>query len=523
MGRRSQPLLRVQGEAPDAALLAALGDGAAEPQVVFEVLDGGDLAVAWVNQAMRESGLLLHTHQVGATPADALVPECAVSLREGYAESLGVGERYAYEQFVVIEGVETWWMTTLSPLFDAEGRPRWVVATFLQLDFVRRTEAALRRTEANFRELIERAPDAAVVCRADGAPVYANPSAIALFGREIDPSASGLDGDVRTVFEHVPEAFRDGLRQQVAAALDGGEADAVPFELQIAREPNETIVLELRAIRLVFDGEPGVLLSARDVSELRRGQASLAVADRMIALGRMAAGVAHEINNPLAYVHANLQFSIDEIERLSTSTSPIAAAALAEPLAALREAIEGAGRVRDIVQDLRSLSRLDPGPQRPVSVVTAVEAALKLAGTELRSRGMLDIQFDSAPLVTAHEPRLVQVFLNLLLNAAHAIGGAEGREARVAVATGRDASGRAFVEISDTGVGIRDSDMPRIFDPFFTTRAPGEGLGLGLSVCHQIISAIGGRIEVESRFGHGTTFRVLIPAAGSELPTEPND
>ncbi len=171
MGRRSQPLLRAQGEVPDAALLAALGDGAAEPQVVFEVLDGGDLAVAWVNQAMRESGLLLDAHQVGASPAAALVPECAVSLREGYGESLGVGERYAYEQFVVIDGIETWWMTTLSPLFDAEGRPRWVVATFLQLDFVRRTEAALRRTEANFRELIERAPDAAVVCRADGAPV----------------------------------------------------------------------------------------------------------------------------------------------------------------------------------------------------------------------------------------------------------------------------------------------------------------------------------------------------------------
>jgi signal transduction histidine kinase len=117
----------------------------------------------------------------------------------------------------------------------------------------------------------------------------------------------------------------------------------------------------------------------------------------------------------------------------------------------------------------------------------------------------------AAPPVLCHEPRLVQIFLNLLLNAAHALAGKSRDAAEITVTVGTDAQGRAIIDISDNGAGIQAADLPRLFDPFFTTRTPGEGLGLGLSVCHQIATSLGGRIEVESQVGEGSTFRVLLP------------
>jgi PAS domain S-box-containing protein len=516
MGRRHGSHVRIASTDSGgqlAELLDAIADGAADPQVVFGVLDGGELALAWVNKAAKQSGLLLDGEALGSGPEAVLVAECAVSLREGYPESLRVRERYAYEQFVTMAGVETWWMTTLVPLVDADGRPRWLVATFLKLDFVRRTEAALRRSEANLRELIGRSPDAAIVCRLDGETVYANPAAIALFGSDVQPGIASDRSHSRTFYDLVPAAAREGLRAVVEAALHGDTPVPLPFELRASEPGDDAVVLELHAIRLVFDGEPGVLLSARDVSQLRQVQASLALTDRLVALGRMAAGVAHEINNPLAYVQANLQFAAEELERLHAGEVETTAVSLSETVAALREASEGADRVRAIVRDLRGLSQLDPGPRKLTALSGVVETALKLAGSEIKSRGLLTRSFAPAPLVVAHEQRLVQVFLNLLLNAAYALDGRQEAAPEIRISIGTDPTGKAFVEITDTGTGIRDADLPRLFDPFFTTRAPGEGLGLGLSVCHQIISALGGRIDVESRFGVGTTFRVVLPQA----------
>ncbi|NUO53072.1 MAG: PAS domain-containing protein [Polyangiaceae bacterium] len=516
MGRRHNSLIRIatpENAGHDRELLDAIAGGSADPQVVFSVLEGGELALAWVNQAAKHSGLLMDPDALGSGLDDVLVAECAVSLRDAYPESLRVRERYAYEQFVTMAGVETWWMTTLVPLLDADGTARWLVATFLKLDFVRRTEAALRRSEANLRELIGKSPDAAIVCRPDGEPVYANPAAISVFGPDLRPAPPPDGARPRTFYDLIPAAARDGLRAVIDAALQGDSPVPLPFELRASEPDEDAVVLELHAIRLVFDGEPGVLLSARDVSQLRQVQASLALTDRLVALGRMAAGVAHEINNPLAYVQANLQFAAEELERLQSADIETVALSLSESLAALREASEGADRVRAIVRDLRGLSQLDPGPRRPTALTAVVETALKLAGSEIKSRGLLTRSFGPVPPVLAHEPRLVQVFLNLLLNAAYALDGRQQEAPEIRIAIGTDPTGRAFVEIVDTGTGIRDADLPRLFDPFFTTRAPGEGLGLGLSVCHQIISALGGRIDVESRFGVGSTFRVILPAA----------
>jgi C4-dicarboxylate-specific signal transduction histidine kinase len=225
----------------------------------------------------------------------------------------------------------------------------------------------------------------------------------------------------------------------------------------------------------------------------------------------MAAGVAHEVNNPLAYVHANVHYAIEEIDRMRDLPAEEAAGVLKEITVALKDALEGAGRVSGIIQDLKSIAQMELGEQRPVAIEAALDSALKLARAEIKRRGRLVTRLGPAPLVLAHEPRLVQMLLNLLFNAAHALAGVPKDTAQISIALATDAQGRAVVEIADNGAGIRESDLPRLFDPFFTTRVPGEGLGLGLSVCHQIVTSLGGRIEVESRVGAGSTFRVLLP------------
>jgi PAS domain S-box-containing protein len=249
----------------------------------------------------------------------------------------------------------------------------------------------------------------------------------------------------------------------------------------------------------------------RDVTERRRAEAELkraserlAVADRMASVGTLAAGVAHEINNPLAYVISNL-----------SSASEVAAAlpgGAAELQEALREAREGAERVRRIVGELRTFSRPDEAARGPLDVRRVLDAAVNLARHEIRHRAQVVKRYEDVPPVDANESRLAQAFLNLIVNAAQAIP--EGRaDANQIVLGARLADGRVRVEVSDTGVGIAPEHLGRIFDPFYTTKPVGVGTGLGLSICHGIVASLGGEIRVESAPGKGSTFTVVLPAS----------
>jgi CheY-like chemotaxis protein/two-component sensor histidine kinase len=171
---------------------------------------------------------------------------------------------------------------------------------------------------------------------------------------------------------------------------------------------------------------------------------------------------------------------------------------------------EGAERVRAIVRDLKVVSRVEERRPSAVDVRRSVEAAIDLARNELRHRARLVAELDAVPTLWADEGRLGQLFLNLLINAAHAIteGAVDRNEVRVRL---QSVEGAVLVEVSDTGVGIGPDELPRIFDPFFTTKAVGVGSGLGLSICHAIVMDLGGRIDVESDPGRGTTFRVYLP------------
>lgn len=266
----------------------------------------------------------------------------------------------------------------------------------------------------------------------------------------------------------------------------------------------------------------GVVLVARDDRQLKRVQAQLQMTDRLAAVGTVAAGVAHEINNPLAYVMSNLDFVTEELSE-GAAEGVLSEEQRDEILRALRAAHRGAERVRQLVRDLKTFSRADRDSLRPLDINKLVDSSVGMIKNEIRHHAQLVKEYGDVPLVQANEGRLGQVFINLVHNAAQAIPPGRAEHNTIRIVTGTTAAGEALIEVHDTGSGIAPEHLHRIFDAFFTTKPVGVGTGLGLSICHQIVTSLGGRIEVSTKLGVGSTFRVILPAArAKESDTDPD-
>ncbi len=303
-------------------------------------------------------------------------------------------------------------------------------------------------------------------------------------------------------------------REAVSDALEATRSGGGPFEVsyRVVRPDGETRYVEGRG-RLVAaeDGaSPKLIGTARDVSEVRSLETRVALADRLASLGTLAGGVAHEINNPLAYVLTNLDVVAEQIREKAGAEPDLDTRDL---LAAVDDARDGADRVRRIVADLRIFAREDGGAVGPIDVRMVLDRTAAMAGNEIRHRARLVKDYAEVPAVHGSEPKLAQLFLNLLVNAAQAIpeGHAEENEIRLRCAPHPD--GRVLVEVQDTGRGMPADVAARAFDPFFTTKGVGAGMGLGLSICHGIVRSLGGEIGLQSTPGSGTTLRVLLPAS----------
>jgi signal transduction histidine kinase len=260
-------------------------------------------------------------------------------------------------------------------------------------------------------------------------------------------------------------------------------------------------------------------------AERKKMREQLLISERMASVGVLAAGVAHEINNPLAILMANLELACEQLSRLAPPGAVSGTAAVAEPAQLnqlLQDAQEAAERIRLIVRDLGSLSRSnDEEQQAPVEIHRVLESAIRMASNEIRHRAQLIRDYGKVPLVMGSEAKLGQVFINLIVNAAHAIPQGRAATNEIRIVTRTDSAGCAVVEVHDTGCGIPQSILPRVFDAFFTTKAVTTGTGLGLAICHRIITAYGGDISVESQVGRGSIFRtVLPPAQGKAVETK---
>jgi len=365
--------------------------------------------------------------------------------------------------------------------------------------------ATLRRSEERFRSVVEGAPDGVVILQR-GRIAFLNELAATLFGLPNREAGLGT-----LVTEHlVPEdaaVAADRIGRMIAS---GASFD--PMEYRPRANPER--IVEIKSILIEREGEPAVLAFARDVSARKRIEQELVRADRLASIGMMSAAVAHEINNPLAYAQLCLQFLERELPGLLGDKREWA-------IEQLRNASHGIDRVATIVRDLRSFARPDSGEVGRVDVIACIEQAIKLVDNEVRHRAQLVREFHDVPAVHANASRLEQVFVNVLVNAAHAIpaGDVSNHEIRVTV---RSRDNTVAVAVRDSGPGVPPELRDRVFEPFFSTKAVGVGTGLGLAVCRSIVEQLGGRIELDSAGERGgAVVTITLPVHRGEPVSAP--
>ena len=303
-------------------------------------------------------------------------------------------------------------------------------------------------------------------------------------------------------------ALRKALIQIEQTGLPQG------FEASVFRPDGSQVWYSTRLGPVKEHGKvTGAVLVSRDVSDKKQTEMHLMLSDRMASVGTLAAGVAHEINNPLASVIANLDMAMQDIMALAET------AKLPPDLSdEIKDARVAADRVREIVRDLKIFSRGEEDRHGPVDVEHVLESTLRMAWNEIRHRAKLVKHFGKVPFVDADESRLGQVFLNLIINAAHAIPAGNYDSNEIRISTSVEPSGRVMVDIRDTGTGIPVEVRPRLFTPFFSTKPVGVGTGLGLAISHRIITQFGGTIAYDTEVGRGTEFHISLPVAGPATP-----
>ena len=439
--------------------------------------------------AVGAGGLLLHRRWLLVSLATSFVAWMALSVwvlphpnvvRDGFALVTVLGIGFA------VHALRVRGLRQIEALRDAADRRKRLAETRL---------AKLERTQESLVRLVERNPDGMVVFR-DGRILFVN------------------------------RRFADTLRYEDCAALVGAkltdilelgeertlfasDASTVVREVKARRRTGESVMLEVASTPIEWQDERATLLSARDVTERHALLHDRVMnADRMMSIGRLAAGVAHEINNPVTYVLSNLAELASDPARLDAP-------------AMLAEAREGAERIRAIVHTLKTFTRPESVALRRVDIVDLLESSLRMVRNELRhTTTKIERCFRSRPVSMTDPNRLGQVFVNLLLNASQAM---EGRRSTTLTLTVDEHDGHARVAISDTGTGMTPEVQRRLYEPFFTTKAAGQGIGLGLHYCRSAVEDLGGVITVATEVGVGSTFVVRLPAAVGSIASQEAD
>jgi two-component system NtrC family sensor kinase len=414
---------------------------------------------------------------------------------------------------------------------------------------------ALSESEARYRQLAEGSLDAIVVADGQGRITLFNPSAEKIFGYS---SSEVLDQPLARLVPGIlaargPESPDDGEGPASSHSMRAEADQPAPsgrhgppelsslagrtVELTGRKRDGTEFPLELSLSAVEMNGGPQYVGSIRDQTERRRMHAMLAQSDKLASIGLLSAGVAHEINNPLAYVANNLvvlerdfKGLIELVGRYESARGVLQAAdpELVRRIDELAEEIDwpyirdndgrildrtrsGVKRVAGIIEKMRGLARTTPPKWETVSLSDLVEGAVELMRGRLKQQGVeVSVSLRDVTRIRCVPDQIGQVLLNLLINALQAIEGAGRTDGRIEVEARHEGPWVA-VEVGDNGTGIDPEHRRRLFDPFFTTKPVGEGTGLGLAISHGIITGHGGRIEVDTRPGEGTRFRILLP------------
>lgn len=385
-------------------------------------------------------------------------------------------------------------------------------------------DAEIARRERWFSTTLQSIGDAVIAADDDDRITFMNAVAERLTGWSLREAAGRRLTDVFRLLA------QDGspMGSPTAKAMSQGFAIELPANTRMVTRDDRQRDVDDSSAPIVDDRGQllGGVVVFRDVTTRKRLERRVAQSERLAAVGTMAAGMAHELNNPLAAVVVNLGVVVEGLHELQAKfvgqpEGPELGALLQGLLDALGDAQSGAERVTQIVRELGRFARTGTQSRQPLDLPDVLDAAIAAVDAGTTDGLAIERRYGITPYVEANEARLLQVFSHLLERAIRAVAELRSRARSVVLSTHTDDVGRAVVEVRDNGRGIPPDDVPRVFDPFFAGGGLDAGTGFGLGLCHGIVTALGGEITVESELDRGSVFRVTLPAARSTVAETP--
>lgn len=506
------------------------------PQNIFRKDRHG--RVTFGNQRYCDTLKLPLEQLLGKTDFDLFPVELARKYTRDDQQVLATGEAFeTVEQHHLPNGADIYVQVVKTPVYDAKGEVVGTQGMFWDVTEKTRAAEVLADSERRYRQLTEATLDAIVLVDQTGVIRLFNPAAERMFGWKAEevigqPTVLLVPDDYRTL--HL-----QGFRRYVTTRQPRMIGRTV--EVQARRKDGSEFPVEIALSALSLSTDPQgpiqFLAAIRDLTERNKMRAVLVHSEKLASIGLLSAGVAHEINNPLAFIANNLAVlerdcrgmlplftlleenadaldrAVPEVwQRYQAISQEIDLPYIQENLGRLLERTrDGVERVTRIVHSLRGLARTDTPRVQEASLADLVESSLEILRGRFRRSGIVvEQEHEPGVKVPCVPTQISQVVLNLLVNAFQAVEGHRTEGGRIWVRT-RTEGDEMLLEVADNGPGIDPAHFPKLFDPFFTTKEVGEGTGLGLSISHNIVMAHGGRIEVGGALGQGATFRVYVP------------
>jgi PAS domain S-box-containing protein len=401
------------------------------------------------------------------------------------------GAYEAFEYFPNFRGKERYFYHTASPIYDDEGRIQGAVQAILDMTERQQLARELKDSEEKFRRLVETSLDG-IALHSSLKLLYVNRACLEMFGYREPREMLG-----RQLLQFIDLPYQQAAARRLSHILKGDSRPRI-FEMKGVKGDGSRFDIELVSFPTAYEGQPAIQTHIRDITLKKHLEEQLTRTEKLAALGQLAAGLAHEINNPLGGILVYAYLLLEDLAPDQAERTQV------------EKIIREATRCKEIVQGLLEFSRHMPSKMVPLQINAILEEALSLVSDHLLFQNinlLREFQPDLPP-VAGDKAKLEQVFINLLMNCGESMEG----EGRLTVATSFK-TGMEMVQIRfrDTGPGIPESHLSRLFDPFFTTKEVGKGVGLGLSISYGIIQKHRGRVSVESTSSQGTTFLVELP------------
>lgn len=532
--------------------LRSVYEGCEHSIFVVDVLEENDFRFKSWNPATDRAMGITADVAVGKTPEEVLGLKDGLLVRQRYMECVKARTALQYEECVTPHGLEIWGLTTINPIADENGNIYRLVGTSFNITDRRLAEEALRSSELRFRNIIENANDLIYSIDMNGIFTYASPNCQEIFGYQ----PIELMGQCFSLFVHPDDL---NLWADLLSRLYAGESRISGTEYRVRHSDGSYRwhTSNLSVVREANDETFSCIGIARDITEskqadaalrqqkyelektlqeLQQTQAQLVHSEKMSSLGQMVAGVAHEINNPVNFIHGNLthaeeytadllrliqpyqQYYSEPPEEIQEELDELDLGFLQADLMKLLKSMRvGTDRIREIVKSLRTFSRLDEAEVKAADLHEGIFSTLMILQSRLKANGEhLEIEvvpeFDELPLVECYVGQLNQVFMNLIANAIDALEDAKVPNPHIRIETAVLEGDRVAIRIADNGAGMSEEIRLKLFDPFFTTKPVGKGTGLGLSISYQIIvEKHRGQLRCKSIPGQGSEFEIEIP------------